>query len=371
MYFVKHLIFLFLVLTGFVTLLNAQPTPPSQPEYGPGGREYRYSKVKKTVYGKGANQYWIFEPDEPKPNSSPLVIFNHGWGAMNPFFYGAWIEHIVKRGNIVVYPVYQDNWVYPPKLITANTINAVKEAIVQLRSSSNYVQPELDKFAIVGHSAGGQITANMAALVKTEGIPEPSAIMCVQPGKSWSKNKKITIPLENLSEISSHTLLLCIVGDKDRVVKDIDAKKIFYNTTRIPAGNKDFIIFVSDDYGSPELHANHFSPCAPHKDYYNDTSQNNNAKTGPIRTKLNEKKEAELQNKNDQDTEEYPEIDSLSVAINAIDFYGLWKLFDGLCDAAFYKINREYALGKTTAQKYMGKWSDGTLVKELIVTDEP
>ena len=58
-------------------------------------------------------------------------------------------------------------------------------------------------------------------------------------------------------------------------------------------------------------------------------------------------------------------------SINAIDYYGLWKLFDGLCDAAFYHRNREFALGNTPEQRFMGRWSDGVAVKEMRVTNHP
>ena len=53
--------------------------------------------------------------------------------------------------------------------------------------------------------------------------------------------------------------------------------------------------------------------------------------------------------------------------IDALDFYGTWKLLDGLTDAAFHGTHREYALGNTAQQRFMGKWSDGVPVKELIV----
>jgi hypothetical protein len=56
--------------------------------------------------------------------------------------------------------------------------------------------------------------------------------------------------------------------------------------------------------------------------------------------------------------------------VNALDYYGLWKLFDGVCDAAFYGKNREFALGNTAQQRFMGQWSGGTPVKKLIVTDK-
>jgi hypothetical protein len=60
-----------------------------------------------------------------------------------------------------------------------------------------------------------------------------------------------------------------------------------------------------------------------------------------------------------------------TMMVNALDFYGTWKLFDGLTDAAFYGKNREYALGNTPQQRFMGVWSDGVPVKELKITDNP
>ena len=57
--------------------------------------------------------------------------------------------------------------------------------------------------------------------------------------------------------------------------------------------------------------------------------------------------------------------------VNALDYYGTWKLFDALTDAAFYGKNREYALGNTPQQRFMGFWSDGKAIKELVVTDNP
>ena len=53
--------------------------------------------------------------------------------------------------------------------------------------------------------------------------------------------------------------------------------------------------------------------------------------------------------------------------IDALDFYGYWKWFDALTDAAFYGTPVEEALGDTPEQKYMGTWSDGTPVKEPVV----
>jgi hypothetical protein len=54
-------------------------------------------------------------------------------------------------------------------------------------------------------------------------------------------------------------------------------------------------------------------------------------------------------------------LTALDGRVNALDYFGTWKLFDALEESAFYGRNREYALGNTPQQRYMGKWSDGTI----------
>src|SRR5690242_21903816 len=84
--FIKSLaLFLgFLLLPGTVLPAQKAVTPPSQPTTGPGGKQYVHASVTKNRYGKGAPEYWIYEPDDPKPASAPVIVFLQGWGGMNP-----------------------------------------------------------------------------------------------------------------------------------------------------------------------------------------------------------------------------------------------------------------------------------------------
>src|SRR5260221_14357188 len=86
------------------------PTPPSQPQSGPGGADYKHATVTEQSCGAGGTQCWLFEPAEPAPKSAPGVIFLHGWGAMEPSPYHAWINHLARPGNIGVYPRYQETF---------------------------------------------------------------------------------------------------------------------------------------------------------------------------------------------------------------------------------------------------------------------
>lgn len=310
-----------------------RPAPPPQPTSGPGGADYAHEAVHVSSYALGNLRYWIFEPEQPRPAKAPVVVFFHGWGAMDPRPYRAWIDHLVRRGNIVVYPRYQSSVLTSPKLFTANALTATKAALQRLESDA-HVRPDALRLAATGHSVGGLLAANFAARAAAEGLPQPRAVMSVQPGRSWGP-EPLTVPLDDLSAVASDTLLLVVVGDVDEITGDIDSRRIFRETTRVPAANKNYVILQSDRYGQPPLIAHHLAPLARALD-----SEGNGEMLGGF-------------------------------SVDALDFYGTWKLLDGLCDAAFFGRNREYALGGGAAQRFMGVWSDGTLVRELEVLAAP
>jgi pimeloyl-ACP methyl ester carboxylesterase len=295
------------------------PTPPSQPPTGPGGSNYSHSGVRQTRYGWGASEFWIFEPADPTPVTAPLIVFNHGWSAVYPFFYKAWVEHLVKRGNIVVYPRYQHGLYSGASHWTMNAIHSVQRSITILQGTG-HVHPDLEKFAIVGHSLGGGITAEMAATASANSLPVPKAVMPVQP---FVRTDTMIV---DFHAIPSTTLLLVIVGEDDTIAGNTSTKLIFTTADQVPLSQKDYVIQRTDRYGSPALVADHGAPLA---------------------------------------------FSIGGSTVNAMDYYGTWKLFDALTDYAFYGTDKEYCLGNTPEQRYMGLWSDGTPVKEMIVTETP
>jgi acetyl esterase/lipase len=375
--FVKSLaLFLSFLLLPVTVLPAQQVTPPSQPATGPGGKQYVHASVTKNRYGKGGQEYWIFEPDEPKPAAAPVIVFLHGWGGMNPLYYGGWLDHLVKRGNIVIYPRYQASLLTPIREFTPNTLTAIKEALARLASEPAHVKPDLTKFAAVGHSVGGLLAANVAALASENGLPRVAAVMSVEPGITESP---INIPLADLKKIPAQTLLLAVAGDQDTLVRDVDAKRIYNESTRVPANNKDYVTLVSDTHGMPGLVASHRAPTAFDNAY--DSGEGVGGGPAEVGVGGNSSDPAASDGGKGSvragglptrrvDAAGRPErLETMMV--NALDFYGTWKLFDGLCDAAFYGKNREYALGNTPQQRFMGVWSDGIPVKELKVTDKP
>jgi pimeloyl-ACP methyl ester carboxylesterase len=320
--------------------MAAKPKAPGQPKTGPGGTgDYKHAKVKTSSVGKGGEKAWMLEPADPAPAKAPVIIFLHGWGTWGPVVYRQWSTHLVRRGNIVIHPKYQSSHATLPSKMTANAIAGVKLALAELKKKGR-VHPDETKVAVAGHSVGGVLAANLAAAAKKEGLPQPLAVMSLQPGdpklsrfgKNLSKlDLEIKTILRDYSTIPKGTLMIVTVGDADPVVADDTAKLIWKGVRHLPAKDRDYITFRSDLRGSPKLKARHSLPSAPTKNSL---------------------------------------MDFTRASTDAHDYYGTWKLLDGLTDAAFYNKNRKYALGNTPEQRHMGKWSDGAPVKELEVLDK-
>ncbi|MFH0962815.1 MAG: alpha/beta hydrolase [Planctomycetota bacterium] len=343
----RYTIVIWLALAG---ACRGAVEPPAQSPEGPGGASYKHAEVSFGGYGEGGERFVVFKPAGPVPSRAPVVVFCHGWGAVDPAIYGAWIEHIVRRGNIVVFPRYQAGLRTRPTEMTPNAILSVKRAL-ELLGKEKGPEPDLEKFAVVGHSLGAVIAANIARDAAGSGLPRVRALMVVEPGDSNnSKMGGSLVPsiLGDYATVPGEMLVLVLVGEDDRVVRDAAAKRIFYGMSSVGEASKDFVVVRSDAHGMPALWADHRSPAAFNAEYH-DAEAAESGRAGRL----------------------IEGIGTGERGVDALDYYGYWKLFDALCDLSFYGENREAALGGGPAQRFMGKWSDGVAVKELVVTDKP
>ena len=294
-------------------------SPPGQPSWGPGGYDYPHANVTIRAYGSGADQYWIFEPAEPTPASAPVVAFYHGWGGIWPPGYGGFLFHLVRKGFIVIFPRYQKSWAALPWLARDNALGAVGNALEELQSGG-HVPPDLDRFGVCGHSFGGAISAATGVLYDQYGLPAPRVIATMTPGAMPWCLPGGSYVWGDLSLIDPDTLLLVMVAEEDSIVCDTQGKEIYHQATDVL--EKEYLVVRSDYYGEPDLVADHFSPATL-----------------------------------------YP--------MNALDFYGFWKIATAAMTCGFDGVDCEYAKGGGSLQIYMGHWSDGTLVEPMLRLTEP
>lgn len=302
--------------------------PEAQPEEGPGGSDYAHEEVEVYEALEAGERYWLYTPAKPVPKTAPVVVFVHGYNALKPEGYEAWLQHLAKRGNIVIYPQYQAHGFDPAQNWCPNIATSVLNAFEYLEGDEKRVQPDKENFAIAGHSAGGVTTANLAADYENLKLPKPKVAMPIQPGRAFNyKNKgqksSMLIPFNDFTKIPEDCLLLSVFSDSDTTVGAWCAKHFFAEATNVKAENKNLVEFVSCDYCGEPAVASHYIPACP--------------------------------------------ADLSAGGVDHFDWHGTWKLLDGLTDAAFYGKNRKYALGDTPEQKFMGKCSDGRPHDELKV----
>ena len=323
----KYLITIFLLYS----LTIKSQTSPSQPMNGPGGMGYMHGSVIQNNFTSlfTGDGYWLFEPDQPKPDSADVVIFNHGWGVYNPGPYGQWIEHLVRKGNIVIFPKYQQNDGTFFSTYTPNAATGIIDAFDELNANVNRVKPRMNHIAMIGHSFGGVITANLAIEYNSYGVPKPKCFMLCEPGPGTSSGH-----LPTYSDMDTDYKTLIIVGDDDIIVGNSFGKMIF-DSTNIPTSQKNYIIQYADS--PPTIEATHNEPLAA----------NNNYDGGTIATVITA---AYVASKED-----------------AVDYYCYWKLADALLSCTFYGTDCEYGFGDTPEQRFMGNWSDGSPITELEV----
>jgi acetyl esterase/lipase len=346
---VSVLVFLTLLIAGPAAQLAAQsstpaaaptepPQQPSQPSTGPGGAEFAYDGIRAQHFGpwpdgaQAPTGYWLFEPLGPHAGVAttaplPLVLFFHAFDIVDPELYHVWIDHLVRRGAILIFPDFQAaNLPFDDQTIGAlhqsapgYIQTAVRAALAELASVS-HVGPDLGRVAVVGHSSGATLAADYAGRAPDAGLPVPTALLLAMPGCSS------TCDLSALGKIPATTRFLVLVGNQDTLAGEETAKRIWVGLGQVPSDHKDYVRLIGDDHGNPPTVADHFV-----------------ALTAGF----------------------------AQAYVDALDWYGTWKWFDALMNCSFADKDCDVALGNTARQRFMGTWSDGTPVAESQVIDDP
>ncbi len=294
---------------------------------------YPHGTFSAQSFGTGARSYWIFEPADPVPETAPVVVFHHGWLAVNPGVYGAWIEHLARSGRVVIFPRYQTDWSTRPSEFLPNAIAAVRDALDVLETAPRHVRPDLHRFALIGHSAGGNLSAQMAAVAAEEGLPEARAIVAMFPGEV----KPLHEP--DLAKIPARTLLLVAAADADLIVGDCRAREIYAEAAAIPPSHKEFLLYRSCRNGPIPLVADHLAPTAG--------LTRLDSGEGLFRTKQMNR-----------------------ATVDILDRFGFWRAADLTIAAGFAGLSLDEATAGGALFRDLGRWGDGTAVTPPLSGDD-
>jgi acetyl esterase/lipase len=296
---------------------------------------YAHNVVKRFDLGEGPRSYWLFEPAKPRPDRSPVVVFLHGWFAVNPAFYGAWIDHLVRSGRIVVFPRYQNDVGTLPRDFLPNAMAAIRDALDVLDAGAPHVRPDRNRFALIGHSAGGNLAAQIAAVASDPhaGLPAAKLVLALMPGEVIpSREPRIEL-------IPASTLLLVAVCEDDFLVGDVRGRQIFEQATSISRARKRFMLFRTDRHGFPPIVAEHTAP----------TGANRTLDTGEGILRSFQMSLGE---------------------VNAMDRAGFWRIADVALETAYAGRTFDEAIRDPARFTHLGYWSDGRKVAPPLISDD-
>ncbi|MEO7272363.1 MAG: alpha/beta hydrolase [Vicinamibacterales bacterium] len=242
---------------------------PRQPTRGPGSSDYAYDCVRDTSHGLGALAYRLFEPDCARAQTNPsaprpLIVFLHGFQLTDPALYSGWIRHLVRRGGVVVFPIFQSGPFdfYP----TDNAAVAIRSALDELRQPE-HEGVDVSNFTLVGHSLGAGVALNLGAIAGEGRIPFPANIVAVAP----ALNLDPAAPgrpdrfgfVRDWGLTPALTRVTIVVGEQDQLVGDESAFVAWPHFDHLPTPNRAYVQMRSDDHGSIPLVANHLAPLSP------------------------------------------------------------------------------------------------------------
>jgi hypothetical protein len=289
-----------------IPMLQSQAVPPAPGVSAP--REvYQHGQVLRRAIGTGEDRVWIFTPDAPRPAAAPVVIFLHGLGGVDPYEYGAWIDHLGRSGNIVIYPIYQKTGMASlmegASGMSQNAIGSVLRALDDLRRSGP-VQPDLSRVTLIAHSFGGQVALALATDGVRRGLPAPTGFMAVETGEGRG-----AVNPAQIQAMPPSMMLLSVEGENDHLAATRNGRKLAVSATQIPVQRRGFVLLASQNLGGRVLNADHFAPLSPLQSYRLE-------KTTPAEIAREQAVKQRFQIRNGE--------------VDELDITGFWRLGDAL-----------------------------------------
>lgn len=264
------------ILLFFITkaaLAGLGHRPPGPPETGFGSAQnYLTDRWTLTVSGSAAagDKTWTYVPDQlVYGDRAPVVIFLHGFSVLTPELYQTHIEHLVRQGNIVIFPLFQKStfWGF---LSESGLFKPMDQSVWARRAADSVALAldaiddiaDRDSVYLYGHSLGGLIALAWQA---EAGVPVKQIVLshaqvdaaAGMPDFVKQLVKVIEIPWRDYAPAIDVPVLI-LNGEEDTIALPSQSEEIFHALTGAP--RVDYYFAPSDRYGYPDISPNHGAP---------------------------------------------------------------------------------------------------------------
>lgn len=299
----------------------------------------RYASVRIEALGNGPDRSYIFMPADESVKGLPLVIFLHGWQGTNPKNFGALIDHLVRRGSVVIYPVYQRNANDAPQKVSAIAQKSIQQTIEWLRSQ-HPGRALTEKALYYGFSMGATMAINLAAGAPGNAMPSASMLLLSAPGDAHHVHRGPlgrSILMTSLDQVPASTPVILMSGSEDSTI-GVPTALAYWNQICVQQRPKNLILWPPASHGKQNLRTTHGMPGAPDPRY---DIEDIDTPLTPITLAAQAL---------------FPESPSL----NVLDFHGQWKVvtaaLDSLRDG---KPPAQWLFNDSKVLRDLGRFDDG------------
>lgn len=269
----------FVVAVSFVLLLlqvaQGITSPPSRPDFPYVTDSFTRREVGSCV---DTTRVWIYEPEFPDdPPASPpnVVVYLHGFSLTTPRFYQGHIEHLVRQGNVVIFPQFQEaicglfdgfveslvRFIVTPSSPVAwseTTVAAVDDALATLSGGYNNIY-------LFGHSLGGAFGMMWGDL--DSGADVTAAVLASPQPAGFGANPDFVMALfsfrfgEDIDVVAAApqtTFPITVLHFNDDTTAPLsDIQPSF---AALGSADKEIYQAQTDRHGFPDLTAEHMTP---------------------------------------------------------------------------------------------------------------
>ncbi|MDB5512424.1 MAG: hypothetical protein JWR08_1907 [Enterovirga sp.] len=329
----------------------------------PGGADRPEAEIARKAVGTASAVTYVFHAAGTPAAPRAVVVLAHAWGAVDPLTYGGWIDHLARRGYLVLFPAFQQIGRTRPVEASDNAARLVKSALAALEADPE-AKPDMAHLALIGHSAGAGIAINLAAQAKTVGLPVPKLVFAVMPGGIASDAASRGIQLTNLAQVDPGTSVITMIGDREFQASDRVSRRILRELTDVPQNKKLFMRVLSDDHGFPQLSATLAAPGSPKEGY--EMAAIKVPPDPPVDPKAPRAPRPRWSADMVLSGEQTVLLQQLGRnPVDTLDYLAFWKTFDLAADSAFGGSGDLAVLRADPTFLDMARWSDTWPVRRL------
>jgi len=259
-------------LWNFFLALFGVVRPPQAPAIHYSSPDFTVQEVGDCVDG---SRVWIYTPKTLAPDRN-VVVYLHGFSASLPVIYQGHIEHIVRQGQIVLYPQFQEGYCMDNQQVIAGfgQLLGTQSPAEWAQRAADRVRDVLDnelddgdynKVFLYGHSLGGAIGMMWSSLSNAVNV-KAAVLASPQPGGFQAIPGAVTTLLpfffgEDIDVLSAAPFTkfpIAILHAADDNIAPLSDLYPSYDAL----GSEYKIIYQAqtDSHGYPAIKANHITP---------------------------------------------------------------------------------------------------------------